>query len=101
MLAFHNTEEAIAKLPTNRQNAASEGEERKRSVVTTLSLGDEAIAPRREGGWDESFAITSNVIPRSRNNKWTPRKKPRRDTVFPGTFDSRANLRGNMVHRRQ
>ncbi|MBR0459791.1 MAG: TIGR02452 family protein [Victivallales bacterium] len=54
--------EAIAKLPSNRQNAASEGEERKRSVVTTLSLSDEAIAPRREGGWDESFAITSIVM---------------------------------------
>ena len=51
--------EEIAKLPPNRQNAASEDEERKRSVVTTLSLSDEAIALRREGGWDESFAITS------------------------------------------
>jgi len=28
-------------------------------VVTTPDLGDEAIAPRREGGWDESFAIAS------------------------------------------
>ena len=55
-------EEVIAKLPSNCQNAASEGEERKRSVVTTLSLSDEAIAPRREGGWDESFAITSEVL---------------------------------------
>ena len=54
-------DEAIAKLPPNRQNAASEGEERKRSVVTTLSLSDEAIAPRREGGWDESFAIDSFI----------------------------------------
>ena len=52
-------QEVIAKLPINRQDAASEGEERKRSVVTTLSLSDEALAPRREGGWDESFAITS------------------------------------------
>jgi len=51
--------EVIAKLPPNRQDAASEGEELKRSVVTTLSLSDEAIALRREGGWDESFAITS------------------------------------------
>ncbi|MBR0458332.1 MAG: DUF2157 domain-containing protein [Victivallales bacterium] len=53
------TGEVIAKLPPNRQNAASEGEERKRSVVTTPSLSDEAIAPSREGGWDERFAITS------------------------------------------
>ena len=53
--------EVIAKLPSNRQNAASEGKERKRSVVTTLSLSDESIAPRREGGWDESFAITSII----------------------------------------
>ena len=52
--------EVIAKLPPNRQNAASEGEERKRGVVTTPSLSDEAIAPRREGGWDESFAIASH-----------------------------------------
>ncbi|MBQ6473488.1 MAG: hypothetical protein IJJ33_15990 [Victivallales bacterium] len=36
-------EEVMAKLPTNRQDATS----------------DEAIAPRREGGWDGSFAITS------------------------------------------
>ncbi|MBR0459848.1 MAG: hypothetical protein IJJ26_11480 [Victivallales bacterium] len=42
--------EVIVKLPPNRQNAASEGEERKRRVVTTLSLGDEAIALRPEGG---------------------------------------------------
>ncbi len=54
------TNEVIAKLPANRQNAASEGEERKRGVVTTLSLSDEDIAPRREGGLDESFAIASN-----------------------------------------
>ena len=38
-------EEVIAKLPPNRQNAASEGEKRKQSVVTTRSLSDEAIAP--------------------------------------------------------
>ena len=56
--------DVIAKQPPNRQNAASEGEERKRSVVTTLGLGDEAIAPRREGGWDEGFAITSRDNPR-------------------------------------
>ena len=30
--------EVIAKLPSNRQNAASEGKERKRSVVTTPSV---------------------------------------------------------------
>ena len=53
--------EAIAKPPSNRQNAASEGEERRRSVVTTLRPSDEAIAPRREGGWNESFAIASTV----------------------------------------
>ncbi|MBQ6471813.1 MAG: hypothetical protein IJJ33_07510, partial [Victivallales bacterium] len=53
--------EAIATLSPNRQNAASEGEERKRGVVTTPSPGDEAIAPRRDGGWDESFAIASKV----------------------------------------
>ena len=56
---FPKMVEVIAKLPPKRQNAASEGEERKRGVVTTPSLSDEAIAPRREGGWDESFAITS------------------------------------------
>ena len=28
-------------------------------MVTTPSLSDEAIAPSREGGWDERFAITS------------------------------------------
>ena len=28
-------------------------------MVTTLNMSDEAIAPRREGGWDESFAIAS------------------------------------------
>ncbi|MBQ6470832.1 MAG: HAD family hydrolase, partial [Victivallales bacterium] len=44
-----------------RLNAASEGEERKRGVVTKTSPGDEAIAARREGGWDESFAIASKV----------------------------------------
>ncbi len=37
--------EVIAKLPANRQNAAS----------------DEDIAPRREGGLDESFAISSTA----------------------------------------
>ena len=52
--------EVIAKLPPNRQDAASEGEELKRSVVTTLSLSDEAIALRCEGSWEESFAIVSN-----------------------------------------
>ncbi|MBR0459786.1 MAG: hypothetical protein IJJ26_11170 [Victivallales bacterium] len=52
--------EGIAKLPPNRQIAASEGEEQKRSVVTTPSLSDGAVAPRREGSWDESFAIPSN-----------------------------------------
>ena len=52
-------EEVVAKLPPNRQNTASKGEERKRGVVTTPSLSDEAIAPLRKGGWDESFAITS------------------------------------------
>ncbi|MBR0459827.1 MAG: hypothetical protein IJJ26_11375 [Victivallales bacterium] len=56
-------QEGIAKLPSNRQNAASEDEERKRSVVTTLSLSNEAIAPRREGGWDESFAIPPSSLP--------------------------------------
>ena len=35
--------EGIAKLPPNRQCAASEGEERKQSVVTTLGLSDEAL----------------------------------------------------------
>ncbi|MBR0459553.1 MAG: hypothetical protein IJJ26_09975 [Victivallales bacterium] len=59
-------DEVIAKLPLNRQNVASEGEERKRSVVTTLSLSDDTIAPRREGGRDESFAIPSN----DRFNHW-------------------------------
>ncbi len=38
-----NVPEGIAKLPSNRPNAAR----------------DEALAPRREGGWDESFAIPS------------------------------------------
>ncbi|MBR0457904.1 MAG: hypothetical protein IJJ26_01585 [Victivallales bacterium] len=37
--------EGIEKLPLNRQNAAS----------------DEAVAPRREGGWAESFAISSAI----------------------------------------
>ena len=68
------TPEVIAKLPPNRQNAASEGEERKRGVVTTLSLSDEAIAPRREDGWDESFAITS------------PEHTPRTYHAFGGDF---------------
>ena len=60
--ANERKEEAIAKL----QNAASEGKERKRSVVTTLSLGDEAIAPRREGVRDESFAIAvlTTIVPK-------------------------------------
>ena len=52
--------EVIAKLSPIHQNAAREGEERKRGVVTTPSLVGEAIAKRREGGWDESFAIASN-----------------------------------------
>ena len=39
--------------------AASEGEVR--SVVATLSLGDEAIAPPREGGRDESIANASII----------------------------------------
>ena len=54
------SKEVIAKLPPGRQDAAGDGEERRRGVVTTLNLCDEAIAPRREGGWDESFAIASN-----------------------------------------
>ena len=37
--------EVIAKLLPNRQDATSEGKERKRSVVTTLSLSGEANAP--------------------------------------------------------
>ena len=28
-------------------------------LVTTLCLGDEATAQRREGGWDETHAMTS------------------------------------------
>ena len=31
--------------------------------MTTLSLSDKALAPRREGGWDESFAIASDDSP--------------------------------------
>ena len=60
-MAKHNkqTIEVIAKLPSNRQDAASEGEKRRRGVATTLSVSEEAIAPRREDGWDESFAIAS------------------------------------------
>ena len=51
--------EAIAKFPPNRQSASGEDEELKLSVLTMLSLSDEAIVQRREGGWDERFAITS------------------------------------------
>ncbi|MBR0459350.1 MAG: RHS repeat-associated core domain-containing protein [Victivallales bacterium] len=53
------TGEVIAKQPLNRQNAARGDEERKRNLVTTQSLSDEDDVPRRDGGWDESFAITS------------------------------------------
>ena len=53
--------EVIANLPPNRQSVASEGEERRLGVMTIPSLDDEAIAPRGEGGWDESFAIPSYV----------------------------------------
>ncbi|MBR0458975.1 MAG: hypothetical protein IJJ26_07045 [Victivallales bacterium] len=49
----------IAKLPPNRKNAASEG--RRLGEGTTQSFSDEAIALRREGGWDESFAMTSLI----------------------------------------
>ncbi|MBQ6471309.1 MAG: hypothetical protein IJJ33_04955 [Victivallales bacterium] len=59
--------EVIANPPPNRQDAAGEGEKRKRGVVSTPSLGDEAIAPRREGSWDESFAIASID---SREGRW-------------------------------
>ena len=52
--------DVIAKQPPNLQKAASEGEERRLGVVTTPGLSDEVIAPRREGGWDESFAIPSS-----------------------------------------
>ncbi|MBQ6472063.1 MAG: hypothetical protein IJJ33_08770 [Victivallales bacterium] len=45
------TIEVIAELPPNHQDAASEGDGRKRGMLTTPSLDDEAIAPRREGGW--------------------------------------------------
>ena len=78
--------EVIAKLPPNRQSAAGEGEERKRGVGTTLSLGDEAIAPRREGGWDESFAIASNVSVLSNFTNGLPAERVSA-TVFPYHFD--------------
>ncbi|MBQ6472013.1 MAG: hypothetical protein IJJ33_08520 [Victivallales bacterium] len=52
----------MAKLSPTRQDAAGEGDGRKRGTLTTPSLGDEAIAPRREGGWDGSFAIASHAL---------------------------------------
>ena len=47
------------------------GRRAKAKQVTTLSLSDEAIAPRREGGWDESFAITSLIILRQQTFFYT------------------------------
>ena len=40
--------EVVAKLPSRLP---------RRCVATTPDLGEEAIAKRREGGWDESLAI--------------------------------------------
>ncbi len=61
MRRCHLRSEEKTKQPPNRQSAASEDEERKQSVVTTLSLSDEAIALRREDGWDECFVISPPV----------------------------------------
>ena len=51
--------EVIAMLPPGRQNAAGEGDRLRLSVATTPGQGDEGIAPRREGGRDDSLAIAS------------------------------------------
>ena len=53
--------EVIATLAPGRQDSAGEGEWRKLGVANTLNLNDEAIAKRRGGGWDESFAIATII----------------------------------------
>ena len=82
--------EVIETLPPNRQNAASEGEERKRSVATTRRLSDEAIVPRRDGGWDESFAILSLIYTLSWICLVSPKNpyKTERKSRFFGVFSA-------------